>query len=59
MTRATLAKAPADVAAMFDGVARRYDVTNAVLTTGGTLAITDVDSPATFVAQTKVAGAGA
>lgn len=34
MTRATLAKAPADVAAMFDGVARRYDVTNAVLSLG-------------------------
>jgi len=30
--------------------------TDAVLTTGGTLAITDVDSPATFVAQTNVAG---
>ncbi|MBX3622876.1 MAG: VCBS domain-containing protein [Rhizobacter sp.] len=30
--------------------------TNAVLTTGGTLAISDVDSPATFVAQTNVAG---
>ena len=30
--------------------------TNAVLSTGGTLAITDVDSPATFVAQTGVAG---
>ena len=30
--------------------------TNAVLSTGGTLAISDVDSPATFVAQTNVAG---
>jgi VCBS repeat-containing protein len=30
--------------------------TNAVLTTGGTLAITDVDSPLTFVAQNNVAG---
>ncbi|MCL9685895.1 VCBS domain-containing protein, partial [Legionella maioricensis] len=29
---------------------------NAILTTGGTLAISDVDSPATFVAQTNVAG---
>ncbi|HSD38720.1 MAG TPA: VCBS domain-containing protein [Rhodocyclaceae bacterium] len=33
--------------------------TNAALTTGGTLAITDVDSPATFVAQTNVAGSSA
>ena len=30
--------------------------TNAALTTGGTLTISDVDSPATFVAQTSVAG---
>src|SRR6185437_16078069 len=30
--------------------------TNAPLTTGGTLTISDVDSPATFVAQTNVAG---
>ncbi|MGJ0117876.1 demethylmenaquinone methyltransferase [Williamsia sp. MIQD14] len=30
-TRAGLDKAPADVAAMFDGVARRYDITNTVL----------------------------
>ncbi|MCL9685894.1 VCBS domain-containing protein, partial [Legionella maioricensis] len=29
---------------------------NAILTTGGTLAISDVDSPATFVAQNNVAG---
>ncbi len=33
------------------------DETNAALTTGGTLTISDVDSPATFVAQTNVAGA--
>jgi demethylmenaquinone methyltransferase/2-methoxy-6-polyprenyl-1,4-benzoquinol methylase len=33
-TRATLAKAPSDVAAMFDAVARRYDVTNFVLSLG-------------------------
>ncbi|MEP7020506.1 MAG: demethylmenaquinone methyltransferase [Pseudonocardiales bacterium] len=32
--RATLAKQPRDVAAMFDGVARRYDVTNTVLSMG-------------------------
>jgi demethylmenaquinone methyltransferase/2-methoxy-6-polyprenyl-1,4-benzoquinol methylase len=31
MTRADLAKNPRDVAAMFDGVARRYDLTNDVL----------------------------
>lgn len=31
MTRADLAKDPVDVAAMFDGVARRYDLTNDVL----------------------------
>lgn len=34
MTRATLDKAPADVAAMFDQVAARYDLTNAVLSFG-------------------------
>ena len=34
MTRATLDKDPADVAAMFDDVAARYDVTNAVLSLG-------------------------
>ncbi len=34
MTRADLDKRPADVAAMFDDVARRYDVTNDVLSLG-------------------------
>lgn len=34
MSRATLAKAPRDVAQMFDGVARRYDLTNTVLSFG-------------------------
>jgi demethylmenaquinone methyltransferase/2-methoxy-6-polyprenyl-1,4-benzoquinol methylase len=34
VTRADLAKHPADVAAMFDGVARRYDLTNDVLSLG-------------------------
>jgi demethylmenaquinone methyltransferase/2-methoxy-6-polyprenyl-1,4-benzoquinol methylase len=34
MVRATLDKAPADVAAMFDEVAPRYDLTNAVLSLG-------------------------
>jgi len=34
VSRADLDKNPRDVAAMFDGVARRYDVTNTVLTAG-------------------------
>lgn len=34
MTRADLQKKPADVAAMFDGVAKRYDLTNDVLSLG-------------------------
>ncbi len=34
MTRASLAKDPSDVAGMFDAVARRYDVTNDVLSLG-------------------------
>ena len=34
MTRADLDKKPADVAAMFDGVAKRYDLTNDVLSMG-------------------------
>lgn len=34
MSRATLAKAPREVAQMFDGVARRYDITNTVLSFG-------------------------
>lgn len=34
MTRADLAKNPADVAAMFDDVAKRYDLTNDVLSLG-------------------------
>ena len=34
MTRADLAKAPTDVAAMFDDVAERYDLTNDVLSMG-------------------------
>ncbi len=38
MTRADLSKAPAQVAAMFDGVAERYDVTNDVLALGQTRA---------------------
>lgn len=36
MSRATLAKDPREVAAMFDGVARRYDITNDVLSAGQT-----------------------
>ena len=34
MNRAALDKDPRDVAAMFDGVARRYDLTNTVLSLG-------------------------
>lgn len=34
MSRATLAKDPHEVAAMFDGVARRYDLTNTVISLG-------------------------
>ena len=34
MSRADLDKDPHDVAAMFDGVARRYDLTNTVLSAG-------------------------
>lgn len=34
MSRADLDKKPAEVAAMFDGVARRYDLTNTVLSMG-------------------------
>jgi demethylmenaquinone methyltransferase / 2-methoxy-6-polyprenyl-1,4-benzoquinol methylase len=34
VTRADLGKDPADVAAMFDGVAKRYDVTNDLLSLG-------------------------
>lgn len=37
MTRADLQKDPGDVAAMFDDVARRYDVTNDVLSMGQTI----------------------
>jgi len=32
--RATLAKNPADIEAMFDDVARRYDITNTIITAG-------------------------
>jgi demethylmenaquinone methyltransferase / 2-methoxy-6-polyprenyl-1,4-benzoquinol methylase len=38
VTRAALDKKPAEVAAMFDGVARRYDLTNDVLSLGQTKA---------------------
>jgi demethylmenaquinone methyltransferase/2-methoxy-6-polyprenyl-1,4-benzoquinol methylase len=36
MTRAALDKKPGEVAAMFDGVARRYDLTNDILSLGQT-----------------------
>ena len=38
MSRASLDKEPHEVAAMFDGVAARYDVTNDVLSMGQTRA---------------------
>jgi len=44
-----------DAAAITPAVANLTE-TNAVLSTGGTLAISDVDSPATFVAQSNVPG---
>ncbi|MGO1316526.1 MAG: demethylmenaquinone methyltransferase [Cellulomonadaceae bacterium] len=34
MSRATLEKKPREVASMFDGIARRYDLTNAVISLG-------------------------
>ena len=34
MSRASLEKKPQDVARMFDGVAKRYDITNTVLSFG-------------------------
>lgn len=34
MSRAALDKDPRDVASMFDGVARKYDLTNTVLSLG-------------------------
>ena len=34
MSRASLGKDPRDVASRFDGVARRYDITNTVLSAG-------------------------
>ncbi len=49
MTRADLQKRPSDVAAMFDGVAKRYDVTNDVLSLGQDrrwrTAVTDAVAP--------------
>src|SRR5258708_3705085 len=44
-------------AAVISSAAVTLSETNAALSTGGTLTITDVDSAATFVAQTNVAGA--
>jgi T1SS-143 domain-containing protein len=45
-----------DAAQIGGTVTQNLTETNAPLTTSGTLTITDVDSPATFVAQTGVAG---
>src|SRR5204863_1352844 len=47
----------ANDAAVISSAAVTLAETNAPLTTGGTLTITDVDSPQTYVAQTNVAGA--
>ncbi len=47
---------PVNDAAVLTPVTVNLTETNAVLTTGGTLTISDVDSPATFVAQTNAAG---
>jgi len=43
-------------AAILSSASVALDETNAPLTTSGTLTISDVDNPATFVAQTNVAG---
>ena len=54
----TITITPLNDAADITPVTVNLTETNAVLTTGGTLTISDVDSPATFVAQTNVAGTG-
>jgi VCBS repeat-containing protein len=43
-------------AAVLSSATVNLDETNAALTTGGTLTVSDVDSPATFQAQSNVAG---
>src|SRR6185437_8054604 len=43
-------------AAVLSSATVNLDETNAPLTTGGTLTVSDVDSPATFVAQSNAAG---
>src|SRR5207244_355463 len=47
----------ANNAAVISSAAVALSETNAALSTGGTLTITDVDSPQTFVPQTNVSGA--
>ena len=47
---------PASEPAVLSSATVDLSETNAVLTTGGTLTISDVDSPATFVAQAGTAG---
>jgi demethylmenaquinone methyltransferase / 2-methoxy-6-polyprenyl-1,4-benzoquinol methylase len=64
MTRASLDKRPRDVAAMFDGVARRYDLTNTVLSggldrgwrkaTGAALALRPADTVLDLAAGTAI-----
>ncbi|MDP3705863.1 MAG: VCBS domain-containing protein [Legionellaceae bacterium] len=46
----------ANDAAVLSSASATLSETNAALSTGGTLTITDVDNPATYVAQTNVAG---
>jgi VCBS repeat-containing protein len=47
----------ANDAAVLSSVTANLTETNAVLSTGGTLTISDIDGPATFVAQAATAGA--
>ncbi|MCJ9669507.1 DUF5801 repeats-in-toxin domain-containing protein, partial [Neorhizobium sp. SHOUNA12B] len=51
-----IAVTPVNDAAVLTPVTVNLTETNAVLTSGGTLTISDVDSPETFVAQTNAAG---
>jgi VCBS repeat-containing protein len=52
----TLDITPANDPAVLSSDTKELTETNAVLSTGGTLTISDVDSAATFVAQSNVAG---
>ena len=52
----SLTVTPVNDAAIITPAVASLTETNATLSTGGTLLITDIDSPATFVAQSNVAG---